>query len=236
MKGVCRPLAAVYNFFNMFHKDSGAHFTYNMGVSMMRIGLLCFAFVVLLVLEYIFLDSPKLRRRDKVDVTVESVDTRDTDKGTVYEVTLHGFSRDGEEFEQTQQCTYMSYDFYTDKCGNGVAYPFLRYTVRGRDDFIAYGSWLYVGWEYHRAYPDTPPPVPMWGIPIALAIMALFFYMGKKEINISMKYPRSDVPEEVSGAPVLRPEGMGGYYDPGQGFVTGTGSGSAGFLEGSENE
>ena len=109
----------------------------------------------------------------------------------------------------------MAYDFFSDKCGDGNSYYFVRYSVKGRDDYIAYGSWLFVNWEYHRAYPNTPPPVPVWGIPLVLAGMLMFFYMGKKQINISMKYPRSDVPDELSGAPVLRPAGMDTYYDPG---------------------
>ena len=205
MKHSARPLRAVYNFFNMFHKDKGAHFTYNIGVSMMRVGLLCFLFAVFLAGEFFLLDTPRIRRRDSVKAEITDCSLIDSGDGTIGYVSFSGVDREGNAFRATQHCTYGGYHYYRTFLKDGERHDLTRYRVKGRGDYITYHLGIFVGYEYHWAYPDTSPPVPLWGIPVSLLLMLLFFYMGKKQISISMKYPRSDIPKEITGAPVLSP-------------------------------
>lgn len=59
--------------------------------------------------------------------------------------------------------------------------------------------------EYCISYDDTgiPPVFPIWLVCSASAVSAILFIIGKRQIDLAMKYPRSDIPEELSGAPAV---------------------------------
>ena len=196
---------AVYNFLRMFKKDSGAHFTYNLGVGMIRLSLLFFLWALLIIGEWFFLSSPRFEVRENVKVRLlasypvedgymaEFEVYRDNELGkTVAEYVTQGmltsFRNDPYLIDD-----YVVYDLYG----------------RGIDTGVYYGSFLSKGitkiaeWQYYLATPDARPPVQTWGIWLSLLISAVMFMIGRRQIRLSMKYPRSDVPVTVTGAPVI---------------------------------
>lgn len=208
--------AAVYNFFNMFHKDKGAHFTYNMGVSMMRLGLLCFFAAVGVSVLFFLSDCPAFVKKDKVMAVVTECGVQEVDGEEVECVSFSGESKKGgAAFEQTQRCTSAGLQYYEQYIDSDLAREYNRYSVTGRPDFISYHGTFMARREYYWAYPDTPKPVPVWLAGVLLILMVMFFYIGKREIGISMKYPRNDVPEEVTGVPAVYPGDPGFVPPPG---------------------
>ncbi len=223
MKGIKKLLSAVYNFFNMFHKDAGAHFTYNMGVGMMRTGLFCLIAAILLGVVYSLRENTHIRAKDKVNVMVTYCEP--WSPGYIAnEVRFFGRDSQGRTVRQTQCCTYGGYRHYSKLLVSGKNYELTRYSVSGRDDYISYHNSFFVKYEYYWAYPDTPRPVPVWLIPVLLFVMVICFIIGKKQINISMKYPRSDIQDGQSGTGgilsgradrTLLSDSAGGENDPG---------------------
>lgn len=193
----------VYNFFNMFHKDKGAHFTYNMGVSMMRMGLLFFIAAVAVTVLFILSDSPSIRVRDNIMAYVTDCREEKQSGVTVGVVSFYVEDSEGRVSQVTQNCAASNLAYYQEQLTFGNRCQYTRYRIAGRDDYISYHRPFTVRSEYFWAYPDVAKPVPVWTAGVAFLLMLMFFYIGSREIRVSMKYPRNDVPEELSGAPVV---------------------------------
>ena len=214
LMGIKRLPMAVYNFFNMFHKDKGAHFAYNIGVSMMRAGLFCFLTAVILTIAYAAIDRPFMRKKDTVTAVVDYCSMEQLVR-TMGRVEFTVTDSSGRSFSHEQYCTWGGCRHYKSLSESGERCRLTRYTVKGGADYITYHHPLFVRYEYYWSHPDSPMPVPIWLVPVALVLMVVFFLIGRRQIRISMKYPRLDIPDELSGAPVIYTGGTerGAAYD-----------------------
>lgn len=181
----------------MFRKDSGAHFTYNLGVGMIRLSLAFFLWALVIVAEWFFLSSPKFVYESTV--SAELTETEALGNG-VYTATFLVQPRDGTpDYEHTQYATEGFIDANSGESIFGDGYKV--YSLKGRGiksgrsygRFISRSSSLIAEWQYFFAVPGARPPVQTWGIWVSLALSVLLFMIGRRQIGLSMKYPRSDV-------------------------------------------
>ena len=199
-------IKAVYNFFRMFKKDSGAHFTYNLGVGLVRLSLMFFLWALVIVGEWYFLSSPKFIRISYVSAKVSEVTETRTGK---YVATLKVIPEDGKTFEQVQFVTRSFAEMYEDENLAYEKFAMYRLVGRGNEKGKDYGTYIsnlgksLAEWQYYRAVPGSRPPVQTWGIWVSLVVSLVLFAIGRRQITLSMKYPRSDVPVEVSGTPAV---------------------------------
>ena len=120
----------------------------------------------------------------------------------VYFVTFEGTRSDGSRFELTEQTTRGQYDTYY----NRMYQPALKYnmfSIKGVKDPYITGASLKnsAAQEYCACHEGNFSYMTLWGMWGLLLISAILFLIGRKQINISLKYPRSDVPLELSGVP-----------------------------------
>ncbi len=188
----------------MFKKDSGAHFTYNLGVGIIRLSLMFFLWALVIAGEWYFLSSPKFIRIAYVNVKV--TDVIETRTG-LYVATMRVMTESGETFDQTQYVTAAFADLYREEKMEYESFVMYRLVGRGNESGKSYGTYIsnlgrnLAEWQYYRAVPGARPPVQTWGIWVSLLVSLILFAIGRRQIRLSMKYPRSDVPVEVSGVP-----------------------------------
>lgn len=230
----------INNLCRMFVKDQGAHFTYNLGVSIMRVSLLFFVITVLLTIAYFTIDGVRLEYLGDVQASITELAQKryiaDQKTGrmielekyidkygyqpnyelekhhmvSVYSVTFEVTPPDVMPYKVRQLTTWTLYnDTYLYRLNLPDTYS--MYSVGGRDEFyicMTSKNKKAATREYCGAYGQRASPVPPWAIFIPLIISVILFLMGRKQINLAMKYPRSDVPEEIAFAPVpIRDEG-----------------------------
>lgn len=225
----------------MFIKDTGAHFTYNIGVSIMRASLLFFVIAIIVTAAYFIVDSVKLEYLGEVQAAVTELSQKNyvenpksvylmevdeyeekygelpkTNYGlqkhglvTFYYVTFVGDKPNGTPFAIQQPTTWTLYnDTYLFRLKQPRS-TYKLYRETGSDKlFVSQTSKSKKAAtrEYCYAYGRSFSSVPLWGIFLPLVISAVLFFMGKKQINLAMKYPRSDVPEETAFPPTISPD------------------------------
>ena len=203
---------AVYNYFRMLHKDSGAHFTYNLGVGLVRVSLLFFLWGALIFAEWFILGNPSFTSEGTAEITVKEVAHIDPeDRGNIKGLRASFLAvRDdnGETVEVTQFVSYERGKFYSSCIGMNVGeYRLYSLAGTGKNSGIDMGWYIAekprfsAEWEYYFSTPGAHAPVQTWAIWVSFAVSLVLFLMGRRQIRLSMKYPRSDVPVELSGAP-----------------------------------
>ena len=190
----------------MLKKDSGAHFTYNLGVSLIRFSLLFVLWALVIFAEWYYLSSPKFIKTDDASVQIAKF-TQVTEKYyiVILDVTVPG----GQEYRHTQYATPGFMEEHRDIPGRTVEdCRVYKLVGRGAEDGRDYGIYVtnlsrsLAEWQYYRATPGARPPVQTWGIWASLIVSVILFIIGRRQIRLSMKYPRSDVPLDIAGAPV----------------------------------
>ena len=189
----------------MFKKDSGAHFTYNLGVSLMRFSLFFFLWALVIFAEWYFLSSPKFVKEDTATVRVENfVEVA----GGRYMAILDVATESGARYTHTEYATKgLLEDYRIPPFTTAQDCKVYRLLGRGADKGTDYGIFItdlgksLAEWQYYLATPGARPPVQTWGIWVSLAVSVILFAIGRRQIRLAMKYPRSDVPFEITGAP-----------------------------------
>lgn len=189
----------------MFHRDKGAHFTYNQGVGLMRWGALCIAAAAALTVLYAVRDISRITKRDKVSVTVmfcsRITDGSPSTNGEVV-FSVVGEDSTGRRIVQ-QKCGFWACRRYEKYKAKGEPVIMTRYRIKGRSDYITESPWIVLPYEYFNLYPSSPIPTPIWLVPVLIIMSIAFFIMGSKQIRLSMKYPRNDITvvdyDEISG-------------------------------------
>lgn len=194
----------------MFRKDSGAHFTYNLGVGILRWSVMFLLWALLIAAEWFFLSSPKFVYEATVEVgSVKTVRAGDD----IYTATFEILSKDETVYTHTQYITGGVRKKLGEHNFLGDTYHIYRLKGRGirageeYGEYISRNSELVAEWQYFFATPGARPPVHTWGIWVSLGISVLLFIIGRRQIKLSMKYPRSDVPFGSSGLPENTPDG-----------------------------
>ena len=119
------------------------------------------------------------------------------------EVSFSGTDGEGRRFTFKESCSVAGYYFYRHRKEKGTFHTYTRYSTDGKDKFISVPVVFFARREYYWANPGTSAPAPFWLCPLFFVLAGVFFHMGKKEIRVSMKYPRNDVKEDLSGAPAV---------------------------------
>lgn len=194
------------NFVHLFKKDDGAHFSYNLGVSLMRGGVVVLALSLIAAFYYLFQPNVRLEYVDsaKAQVTGTDVDVirssgrygrrhRSTRSIHIYYVTFTGEFSSGKPFVITQS---VSKELYQD---------YFNYLNSSELDFQVYkeniNNHLYLSrqsgrkakreyCEDHKSLSANLARLLFW---ILLFISIVIFSAGIREIKLGMKYPRSDV-------------------------------------------
>ena len=191
----------------MLKKDSGAHFTYNLGVSLIRFSLLFVLWAAVIFAEWYFLSSPKFIKIDTVDLKISNFKHLSEHLNMVF---LDVVGSDGSVYKHTQ---YATIGFMEDHRRTPMITvedcSVYKLVGRGAESGKDYGIYItdlsrpLAEWQYYRATPGARPPVQTWGIWVSLIVSGILFMIGKRQIRLSMKYPRSDVPLDIAGAPVF---------------------------------
>ena len=203
---------AVYNYFRMLRKDSGAHFTYNLGVGLVRVSLLFFLWGALIFAEWYVLGNPAFTLESNAQITVIKVaPVEPADRGHIKGLRASFLAErldNGEKIEMTQFVSYEMGEYYAVHLNENIGeFNLFSLTGTGKNSgkdmgwYIAQKPKFSAEWEYYFSTPGAHAPVQTWAIWVSFAVSLVLFLMGRRQIRLSMKYPRSDVPVELSGAP-----------------------------------
>ena len=198
----------IHNFFQMFRKDNGAYFTYNLGVGFVRTAGVLFGIAALLFVYSQIAPPPVLRKLYKTPLTLENVysDVRRTYSGRsrsyrekiVYKA---HFTGDVEDF--TQELTQEQYISMLKKEGTTRNYYVYQLIEGGiyeggyyASELTTDGARVEYGKVHRRSSAYTAEVLSFYALLGALVI----FGIGAGQEKLAMKYPRNDV--ELSGTAI----------------------------------
>lgn len=191
----------------MLRKDSGAHFTYNLGVGLVRTSLLFLLWGLLILTEWYVIGNPSFKFEGTVGISPINVDLTYSEYGNC-PVELVATRRNKSTVRFVQYASHETARFYNSHLNTVVGeYNLYHLTGTGKNSgreigyFATNKGKLGAQWQYYFLTPDTHAPVQTWAIWISFAVSLLLFLMGRRQIRLAMKYPRNDVPVELAGAP-----------------------------------
>lgn len=196
----------LHNLCQYFVKDSGAHFTYNIGVGFMRAGLIMLAITIVLGLFAAVQPNRTLDYVDSVKAEVTDVEaserTRYRDGHAisyfVYTVSFSGSFSNGDKFTHKQYADKELYKMYSRLVKRGEK----SYTLyKSRSDggyYITEKKGYAAAKEYRKAVPGVTEGLSSMAAIGALIVTTVLFSIGMREIKIAMKYPRTDVPYDTT--------------------------------------
>lgn len=192
--------------------DKGAHFTYNIGVWLMRAGVLTVAAAAALFLFSILFGSYfTMHRESTVEAVVSNSNIEFSSEQNIlnkdkYFITYSGSDENGSEIEMTVRVTLYMYEDLTYDARKNTPHTYYLYKVKlnkgGTDWYISPDDKYAAERQYEYCYNISrySMPVGMW---VLLFLAAAIFYLGHKQMELGMKYPRNDVPEEFAGMPAV---------------------------------
>lgn len=189
-----------------FVKDSGAHFTYNIGVGFMRAGLIMLAITIVLGLFAAVQPNRTLDYVDSVKAEVTDVDaserTRYRDGHAisyfVYTVSFSGSFSNGDKFTHKQYADKELYKMYSRLVKRGEKSYTLYKSRSGGGYYITEKKGYAAAKEYRKAVPGVTEGLSSMAAIGALIVTTVLFSIGMREIKIAMKYPRTDVPYDTT--------------------------------------
>ena len=200
-----------HNFLQSLRKDSGAHFTYNLGAAFMRAGAaLILAAVFVLVFTWVkpFVTIKYLGKTEAVFLlrwTPSKTPFLCDWAGPPFESHRYVLSFDISEYPDTyDRDIYVSektYEKYVNTAP-GTAFELNLYRTDFPESYYYLSEKSTFGAALEcagAAPPDTSGMTAAFWLLLAAAPLIAF---GLREEHIGMKYPRSDVPLDISGAPV----------------------------------
>lgn len=196
----------LHNLCQYFVKDSGAHFTYNIGVGFMRAGLIMLAITIVLGLFAAVQPNRTLDYVDSVKAEVTDVDaserTRYRDGHAisyfVYTVSFSGSFSNGDKFTHKQYTDKELYKMYSRLVKRGEKSYTLYKSRSGGGYYITEKKGYAAAKEYRKAVPGVTEGLSSMAAIGALIVTTVLFSIGMREIKIAMKYPRTDVPYDTT--------------------------------------
>lgn len=196
----------LHNLCQYFVKDSGAHFTYNIGVGFMRAGLIMLAITIVLrlfaavqpnrTLDYV--DSVKAEVTD-ANVSEHTTHTRGHRRTyLVYTVSFSGSFSNGDKFTHKQYADKELYKMYSRLVKRGEKSYTLYKSRSGGGYYITEKKGYAAAKEYRKAVPGVTEGLSSMAAVGALIVTTVLFSIGMREIKIAMKYPRTDVPYDTT--------------------------------------
>ncbi len=191
----------------MFKKDSGAHFTYNLGVGFMRLWLLLFIISLLLIYPIITQPSNTLVFEDRVSV--------DLSKSYISERTAIGKNKDGEFHIFSKAHYYVELSVtssdgtkfkHLEEVGHDTYRAFKETDSSHPHTYNMYRSTLFNTYyisplepekvlkEFKKTHPTTISTVLTVLFIITTLASLISLAVGIRQIRVAMKYPRNDVP------------------------------------------
>ena len=196
----------LHNLCQYFVKDSGAHFTYNIGVGFMRAGLIMLAITIVLGLFAAVQPNRTLDYVDSVKAEVTDVDaserTRYRDGHAIsyfiYTVSFSGSFSNGDKFTHKQYADKELYKMYSRLVKRGEKSYTLYKSRSGGGYYITEKKGYAAAKEYRKAVPGVTEGLSSIAAIGALIVTTVLFSIGMREIKIAMKYPRTDVPYDTT--------------------------------------
>lgn len=196
----------LHNLCQYFVKDSGAHFTYNIGVGFMRAGLIMLAITIVLGLFAAVQPNRTLDYVDSIKAEVTDVDaseqTRYRDGRAisyfVYTVSFSGSFSNGDKFTHKQYADKELYKMYSRLVKRGEKSYTLYKSRSGGGYYITEKKGYAAAKEYRKAVPGVTEGLSSMAAVGALIVTTVLFSIGMREIKIAMKYPRTDVPYDTT--------------------------------------
>lgn len=196
----------LHNLCQYFVKDSGAHFTYNIGVGFMRAGLIMLAITIVLGLFAAVQPNRTLDYVDSVKAEVTDVDaserTRYRDGHAIsyfiYTVSFSGSFSNGDKFTHKQYADKELYKMYSRLVKRGEKSYTLYKSRSGGGYYITEKKGYAAAKEYRKAVPGVTEGLSSMAAIGALIVTTVLFSIGMREIKIAMKYPRTDVPYDTT--------------------------------------
>ena len=190
-----------HNITQTLKKDSGAHFTYNLGVSVVRAGavILCLAAIVFLF-SIIHIDR-KLEYLGDTRAEVRGIWRREEHHSPLniyreffpkYEYyVIFGFEYRGEFREKQEYITEYSYETYTSLGLGEISSPMHLYSSENEGYYLSLKDIDEAEKEFRKCYHSLIDlsVVAFWLFIISLPVL----FVGLGEERLAMKYPRSDV-------------------------------------------
>ncbi len=210
--------AGIYNFFHIFKKDEGAHFAYDLGVGLMRAGVAAVFIGIMVFVMSRCINSFSMKRLEEVRalVKVERIEDEEDDphRPAPYDTYFAHFdctSYEGKQFHVDEAITFDMYNALSERAAIHDPQEYVLYRVtfnrrQGEELYLTEQSKTNTMLCYARCH-DERLPISLAGMWVAFSVALLLFLMGRKQMRIGLKYPRSDVPEVLSGAPVAVPDG-----------------------------
>ena len=200
-------IAAFHNFFHAFRKDDGAHFAYNLGVRLIRTGVLLVLLGLVILAVSLSMNSFHMKYIGDPDVscTVEKVDDGDI---TAKRFMAHFKGRDeqGAKLSVDEYIPEEVFNELQDLRWRAEPPGFMLYKVTfnrgGGELYISERRKLYAMLDYASCHAETLP-LSLAGMWLSFLAAFMMFLIGRKQMKIGLKYPRNDVPAVLSGAPVI---------------------------------
>lgn len=193
-----------HNALQTLKKDSSAHFTYNLGVSFVRLGAGLLGAAVILWFVFIFNPLDLLLYRSDTqaviyDMHVETIEHTGS-RGGIHTTYIYHvcFNTDvaGTHVYVDQTIPGSVFDTYEEMGGKGVYLDVKLYKSQKTGLYVSRRGWFLAQLEYGRAHPATTAGI------IALICAGLSFIAisaGLREERLAMKYPRTDVEIGATG-------------------------------------
>ncbi len=198
-----------HNFFQMFKKDSGAHFAYNLGVSYMRFSVVVFVLFAVLTALAILQPENRLYYRCTIYANVLRVNERiekrrfeprssEQKERIEYTAVLEGNTDDGEHIYLEQDVTVDEANMFSKKIGDKPEKYNLYYSIILNKHYISPET-LHTAQENFRSINHSPYFAAECTAAVIFFLLTLIFIaIGVSEIRVSMKYPRNDVPTDIT--------------------------------------
>ena len=209
-------IAFIHNFFHTFKKDKGAHFAYNLGVGLVRTGMLLVAIGLAVFVVSRSLNSFRLIYVEEVKafVKVERIPSEPDDQIQYNDTFIAHFDctgSNGSQFHVDEIITYEMYNSFLEYSAVRMPQHYQLYKVvfNKRPDeelYVTEQSKTNTMLEYAQCHEETLP-LSLAGMWVLFVVSLLMFIMGRKQMSLGLKYPRNDVPEVIAGVPEVVPEG-----------------------------
>lgn len=200
-------MRTLHNILRRFKKDDGAHFTYNLGVSFLRLSVVVFIVGLVALFFSFMLPSVGLTYGGKVMARVDSTkcdwvrvsmsDRWDYTYGVGFICEFVDRRKGTDTFYCTQATTKRLYDKYHGMEGGDKLVYNIYYSLNG-GSYITKKRWLFAAIEYcssNLRYGYSSLYMISYTIMFASVVPLV---IGIHQQQVSMKYPRSDVPDGIN--------------------------------------
>lgn len=184
----------IHNFFQMFRKDKGAHFSYNIGVFFVRVSFVLFVIGMFGLLYVLISPGPELESLGMAYAKVRDTYIADEIAEPHYIVDFEVSFISGGTVVHKQEVGKSVYPMYKELVGQEAELYGLYRGVSEDLIYVTKSSLFDARREYGKAHISMLRQLVYMAVILCLPLGLIIFLVGAGQERLAMKYPRSDVP------------------------------------------